>query len=171
MSGLFYADDRLFAEHVGAFFDRQKSLRFTVAQRFQGDFGGRELGFADDQRKPSSALVRMAQLGLEARRRHPERDPDAGQTLAEPVDEREAEPALRITGRDELRVQGPLAGSDAFGLHELDDALEPEGPADGRGIAPTELRHEAVVAPARADGVLRAGFLRDPLEDGARVVV
>ncbi len=66
---------------------------------------------------------------------------------------------------------GRLVGADALGLHELDDALEPERPADGRRIAAPELRDEAVVAPPRADGALRAEPVRDPLEDGARVIV
>ena len=60
----------------------------------------------------------------------------------------EPEAPLGLADRDELRVEGLLAGADALGLHQLDDALDAERPADGRRITTAEMGHEEpVVAP------------------------
>ena len=68
MSGLFYADLTAFAEQVDAFFDRHELLRPVFAQGFEADFAGLSLGFPDDQRETSPALVGPPQLGFEAGR-------------------------------------------------------------------------------------------------------
>ena len=71
----------------------------------------------------------------------------------------------------DVDVRTALVRNQPLQAHQLDDPFLTERPADRRHGVAAELAHESVVAAARADGILRAEVRRDPLEDGARIVI
>ena len=69
-------------------------------------------------------------------------------------------------------MSGTRAAGCAAGLHDQGhDPLHARGEADGRGRLSAQLRNQAVVAAARANRILRAERIGDPLEHGPRIIV
>src|SRR5690606_12795592 len=149
----------------------ERLLRLVRAQRLQAVAPGGDLVLADDHREARSALVRPAHLRLEPRGRRTDRDRDPGDPVAQRLGDGETRTPRRVPGADDEHVR---THGRRFGLvetHQLDDPLDAERPADGRRLAPAELRDEPVVPPSGADRALRAEPVRDPLEYRPRVVI
>ena len=72
---------------------------------------------------------------------------------------------------DGVGVRGAGRGGASALLEQLQHALDAHGPADGRRRFAAEFGKEAVVAPAAADGALRAEALGDEFKNGEVVVV